>query len=128
VKKLLILIICCFHFQQASAQWIQFHNTEDYILFVRERPMVSSVGTVRGWFLWSRLPDKSLTPNSLIKFKEAECNKGQLRVLQITSYSGSMGGGNIVDFRTNPQEWSYPIPGTLSEKLYKLLCNFKDFK
>lgn len=59
--------------------------------------------------------------NTTKSLEEMDCSGGRRRILTITAYSKS--GKSIVSDTSSYAEWSYVIPGTVGESMYKFVCN-----
>lgn len=59
--------------------------------------------------------------NTTKSLEEMDCSGGRRRILSITAYSKS--GKSIVSDTSPYAEWSYVIPDTIGENLYKFVCN-----
>jgi Surface-adhesin protein E len=56
---------------------------------------------------------------------EYDCKENQSRTLAFYWYSGHMGEGNILYGNTDPRKWSPVIPKSMSETLWKFVCDKK---
>lgn len=59
--------------------------------------------------------------NTTSALEEMDCSGKRLRILTVTWYSKS--GNSIYSYTPSYAEWSYVIPGTLGENMYKFVCN-----
>ena len=59
--------------------------------------------------------------NTTKTLREMDCSGKRFRMLTVTAYSKS---GNFIGSETpSYAEWSYVIPGTSGELMYKFICN-----
>ena len=59
--------------------------------------------------------------NTTKTLREMDCSSKRFRMLTVTAYSKS---GNFIGSETpSYAEWSYVIPGTSGELMYKFICN-----
>ena len=124
MKKILATLILSIGLTPAWADWVYLGKSESYKLFVRPG-FIKNGKTIKGWFIYDRLPDSSDAVPSIIELNESDCNKAQLRILQITHYDKEMGRGRILFSTEVPQAWRHPIPGTFEEGIFKTLCNLQ---
>ncbi|HFC8510928.1 TPA: surface-adhesin E family protein [Neisseria subflava] len=59
--------------------------------------------------------------NTIKALEEIDCSGKRRRALTATSYSKS--GNSIGSYTPSYAEWSYVIPDTLGENMYKFVCN-----
>ncbi|OFO30076.1 hypothetical protein HMPREF3052_02825 [Neisseria sp. HMSC056A03] len=59
--------------------------------------------------------------NTTKRLEEMDCSGKRSRILTITLYSKS--GNSIGSETASYAEWSYVIPGTVGESMYKFVCN-----
>jgi len=61
-------------------------------------------------------------PSSYRSLAEYDCKEDRLRVLSITTHSGSMAAGETLESQDGVSEWIDIAPGTIREILLKMLC------
>ena len=79
----------------------------------------------RAWFEMRYAKPKKLSSgkfyNKIKKLEEMDCSGKRSRTLTVTGYSES--GNPIGSYTPSYAEWSYVIPGTGGESVYKFVCN-----
>lgn len=65
--------------------------------------------------------DNGKSYNTAKGLEEMDCRGKRFRTLTVTAYSKS--GNPIGSYTSSYAEWSYVIPGTLGESMYKFVCN-----
>ena len=124
MKKIIALLILSVGLTPAWADWVYIERTDTHNLYIRQGVMNSGV-TPKGWVMFDRQPGSKHERASWIQLVEARCSTGQSRILQFASYSDNFGTGSVTGSDNKPFEWSYPPPGTVSETIFKTLCNLQ---
>ena len=69
------------------------------------------------------VPDPKHPYQSAKRSYQFDCVEGALRTLSIVTFSGKMGGGEIVLAINEPTTWLLFVPGSVGEILWKIACN-----
>jgi len=121
MKKLFAVLILSVGLTPAWAEWVIKGGSDNVNLYMKSE-VIRLGGTIKGWVMLDVIPGGKQPFLSLIQLHEARCNTGQKRILQLTSYNGQMGGGEVITSRNEPNDWSYPTPGSLDETIFETLC------
>jgi len=74
-------------------------------------------GYKRVWLLMSH-PDGF----SMKNLNEFDCNQQKYRTISRVSYSEKNGFGEILNSSNKVSEWDYPVPGSVSQTIFKNIC------
>lgn len=69
------------------------------------------------------VPDPNHPYQSAKRSYQFDCVEGALRTLSIVTFSGKMGGGEIVLAINEPTPWLLFVAGSVGEILWKIACN-----
>lgn len=124
MKKMLCLAVFALGLAMpaVAADWVLVDiNNDDNITFGDADSRTDN----RAWFETRYTKPKKLDDgkfyNTMKMLKEMDCSGKRLRNLTITGYSKS--GNAINSYTPSYAEWSYVIPDTTGENMYKFVCN-----
>ena len=101
--------------------WIPITKDDDSYILVREAQQQTNDRRVWERFEVSQPKTFSSFPTrSAVALVELDCGGGRLRILQETSYSENNLKGDQRD--GDSSDWSYVIPGSANDNLFKLEC------
>lgn len=114
-----------------AATWKLVGTVENFQIYVAD-------GTSRSgppnslWVMQSKLPPKDdgdiaqfVRLGSVTTLYEANCKRGQVRVIDAHFYNGPMGtGGPRTDYRLDDESrnWTFAAPGTVDEFVFETVC------
>jgi hypothetical protein len=108
----------------AQSEWIQYAVNSDGDNFYARAGSIHTVGGMKR--VWTLVDLKRSAPDgdrSTIAVEEFDCRARRNRIIHATGYSGQMGAGVINGSEAGPAPWSYLAPGTIGERLLKLVCS-----
>jgi hypothetical protein len=123
MKKIIGLFLTLFSVN-CFAEWtlVSTSNDDTVKIYVDFSTKKKIGGYMRVW----SLTDSTRTDIKMVSFKvleEYDCGLDRIRVLQMTAYSGRMGGGNVLNTSKGDNSWNYITPSTVEERLFKKICN-----
>ena len=74
------------------------------------------------WRLVSLGQPQDNIPKSGAVYRQTDCSIGRLKNIYIVGYSGPDGTGEILIREELEEGWEYPHPGSVDDRLLKLLC------
>ena len=123
MKKLLAMVLVLFSVN-CFAEWIFVTSNKDDT--VKIYVDLSTKKKVGGYIrVWS-LTDTNTSYKNVHSYKvleEFDCSQDRTRVIQMSAYSGRMGGGSVINTSRGDGNWDYMRPGTIEEVLFKRICN-----
>ena len=125
MKKITLLLFIIFTFLFSTTSWGEWsyvtENGGNKWYYDKDRVRKS------GKFLYFWELTDFLKPNkygnlSTTSYVQLDCSIFRFKNLKFQTYKNSMGEGEMTGDITPPDEWDYPLPNTLSETLYKKIC------
>lgn len=124
MKKMLCLAVFALGLATpaVAADWVRLGDNGGTIIFFGD---ADSRTDNRAWFETRfAKPQKHVNGkffNTSRILEEMDCSGKRRRLLTVTAYSKS--GNPIASYTPSYAEWSYVIPGTVGENIYKFVCN-----
>lgn len=123
MKKIFGLFLIFFSVN-CFADWTLLSTSHDetiktYVDFTTKKKVG---GYIRVW----SLTDSSRTDKKILSFKvleEYDCSLDRIRLVQMTAYSGRMGGGNVINTIKGDSSWNNIALGSVEDRLFKRICN-----
>lgn len=110
----------------ALADWTVFSRADE-ITFYYDKSTIKTESQYRR--VWTLIDLKEPTLNSIKKSYKSvttywmiDCKQERHKLLQLTQYSESMARGVSVRTDSNPGDWEYIEPQTVSNTLQKIVC------
>ena len=125
MKKMLCLAVFALGLATPAVaeDWVlvSINSNWDYIIFGDADSRTNN----RAWFETRFAEPQKIVDgkffNTTKTLREMDCRGKRFRMLTVTAYSKS---GNFIGSETpSYAEWSYVIPGTSGELMYKFICN-----
>ena len=125
MKKMLCLAVFALGLATPAVaeDWVlvSINSNWDYIIFGDADSRTNN----RAWFETRFAEPQKIVDgkffNTTKTLREMDCSGKRFRMLTVTAYSKS---GNFIGSETpSYAEWSYVIPGTGGENMYKFICN-----
>lgn len=123
-KSMLFLLVSLFP-AMASAQWHLFSEHPDQKGYYNSTSLVRNGNLVKMWSLvdFSEAQVIDGYPYmSTISLSEFDCQQRMLRGLQMSFYTGRMGGGRSHGVVNLSGGWKYTIPGSDGARLLTFAC------
>jgi hypothetical protein len=106
----------------AWAEWVEFSKNQDGSMFFIDPATKKGGSRPRVWVWGIYAQPMSFGIRSFKSLREADCNAGRSRDLTVTYYL-DIDAKSMRHQDTKPDEWSYPMPGTVEETFYIYLCD-----
>lgn len=110
----------------APGDWrlVASSDEDDYYL---QREVQFADGYARAWVLVNYLtPQQDANDGrwfrSAISLDEYDCHESRHRSVQMTTYTGPLGQGDVVFSLRHTSEWRFPVPGSVGNRLAKEVC------
>lgn len=122
MKKIIGLFLMVFSVN-CFADWINVSTTEDGIakFYVDFSTKKKVGGYIRVWSLMDL--NRTHKIRSYKALEDYDCNADRIRLIQLTSYSGRMGSGSVIETTRGADEWDYVIPGSVEATKFRRVCN-----
>ncbi len=117
---LILLVVCC----AASAKWEYMRTSQDGELeFFIDPDTVKPIGNmILVWVLINIKKGEPSSARSIVSFIEHDCLETRYKVLDSSSFSGSMGGGKVIRSGDMFGEWKFILPNTMGASTHRWLC------
>lgn len=114
---------------QAIADWSMISNSKKESLYFDGSRVQKSGYKSKLWTLSDLANPEPYTSLgklflSLVTQSEFDCKEFQTRVIYIAFFTGKMGTGETIFASTIDQEWNPIPPGSTSDALLKIACNY----
>jgi hypothetical protein len=115
---LLVLISC-----PVFADWVMIgKNEEGRVFFNDPKTLRIDGGLVKVWELQNFKPEPDGAQSYRMR-KEYDCKKERFRLISISSHTGSMASGQVIDSQTQDNStWHEIAPKTVNEALFRASC------
>jgi hypothetical protein len=122
MKKIIGLFLLLFSIN-GYCEWVNVGESDDgnYISYVDFNTKKTVSGYIRVWTLMDMKKSEG-DIKSLIALEEFDCSSDRKRTIQLTGYKGSMGTGGTVGTEEGGNKWTYVIPNSLIDVMYKRVC------
>ncbi len=109
----------------AAAAWVMLSESEAAVVYVDPATIqrTENRATLLELTDYRIVPDPKHPYQSAKRSYQFDCVEGALRTLSIVTFSGKMGGGEIVLAINEPTTWLLFVPGSVGEILWKIACN-----
>ena len=130
MKKLLLTLILTLISTSAMAEWTIVDSNADggFDVYIDHTTIHRVANMARAWELYDYKAEQNVNGFKLLSVKtqsEYDCGEEQRRYLAYRSYSGNMGDGKKVDSSSDPDIWAPIAPGSMGDKLWKIVCGKK---
>ena len=117
---LLLLVVCC----AVKAEWVMMASSGDGSIevFIDPKSVKPSGSYLRVWVLLNQKNIGEFGERSWVAYEEHDCREGRYRPLDLSSYSGSMGGGKKIRGMDEVGSWKFIRPNSLSSFHHDWLC------
>lgn len=125
MTKIILAILLAVASCHATAAWVMVSESKAAVVYVDPATILRTEN--RATLL--ELTDYRIVPNPNHPYQSAkrsyqfDCVEGALRTLSIVTFSGKMGGGEIVLAINEPTPWLLFVAGSVGEILWKIACN-----
>lgn len=122
MKKIIGLFLLLFSIN-GYCDWVNVGESDDgnYTTYVDFNTKKTVGGYIRVWTLMDmKKPEGNI--KSLIALEEFDCSTDRKRTIQLTGYKDSMGAGGTVGTEEGSKRWTYVIPNSLIDIMYKSVC------
>jgi hypothetical protein len=109
----------------ANANWSFVDSTDDGVLFVDKSTIRKTGNMVKMWILFdfNNKPKHGRTSDrSRQSQDEFNCNDELWRERYSVSYSGNMGGGEVIDSFSTPTTWAPVGPTSIGKAMWNIAC------
>ncbi len=125
MRKIIISLLISLFPAVSSAQWRMYNDAPDSKGYYDPTTSVRSGNLVRVWELLDLSEAQVIDGypyTSTISLSEFDCEQRMFRGLQISFYTGRMGGGKSHGVVQLPGRWRHASPGSVGAKLLTLAC------
>jgi hypothetical protein len=122
MKKIIGLFLLLFSIN-GYCDWVHVGESDDgnYTTYVDINTKKTVGRYIRVWTLMDmKKPEGNI--KSLVTLEEFDCSSDRKRVIQLTGYKDSMGTGGTVGTEEGSMRWTYVIPNSLVDVMYKRVC------
>jgi hypothetical protein len=120
VKRLLAIGLVLLS-TSAWAEWVWFGANQRGTVYYVDPSTKKDGSRPRVWQFVIYSETKSNGTRSYKSLKEADCSGGRSRDLT-SLYFYDADANNLKNIENTPDEWSYPVPESVSESLFIYLC------
>lgn len=120
IKPLLLSLLLCS--SGARAEWLYYGETDNSTFYI-DLATIRKEGNLRR--VWEVLDLKQRRKDGELSYRvrnEYDCKQERYRILSITSHSGQMAKGEILESSSSPAPWRDIPPDTTAKDSLKLVC------
>jgi hypothetical protein len=125
-RMILVLLLTAFS-SSAMAEWVKVSNVDggDITFYTDPSTIRKNGKLVKMWELQDYLTARTGENYLSVKIQnEYDCKNEKTRLLFLSTHSGHMGGGDLVEMNNNPGEWIPVPPASIIQALCILRLNF----
>lgn len=125
MTKIILAILLAVASCHATAAWVMVSESEAAVVYVDPATILRTENraTLLELTDYRIVPDPNHPYQSAKRSYQFDCVEGALRTLSIVTFSGKMGGGEIVLAINEPTPWLLFVAGSVGEILWKIACN-----
>ena len=104
------------------AEWVRWDESDNAVFYYDSKTIIRDGNLRRVWRLddfKQRNKDGELSFRALVEY---DCTEKRRRILSRSTHSESMARGKILFSPDGVSEWGYIPPGSISERLLKIVC------
>lgn len=128
MRKTILMILLALVSSSAMAGWVELGRNESSTLYGNPASIREAGSLVKMWTLSDARTVQWLRDKSYVSVKmewEYDCKEKQMRLLAIAYYSGNMGSGEAISFKSGgpvSEKWGRVVPDSIEETFWKLAC------
>ena len=118
----LIMVLLVMTAGPAWAEWAQFGETNDEVLYIDQTTINKDGQYRRVWTLTDLKAPNAAGDRSAKLLFEYDCKEQRVRILQVDNFRQPMAAGEITGGTNKPGDWRGIAPKTAAEEVLKLAC------
>ena len=123
--KVVVTVLLALPMTTASAAWTKASINEVGTTYIDRDTILRAGDKVKVWELTDHdeVPVKQFPYLSTKRQSEYDCKEKRYRLISVSSHSGRMGTGEVMNRATNySPKWEPVLPGSTAELVMKLAC------
>lgn len=125
MRKTILMILLAVVSSSAVAEWVKVSSDETITIYKDPATIRKNGNWAKMWYLFDFKTvqvDGGNKFRSLKSQSEFDCKEEQVRLLSFSAHSKIMGGGDVVDSKSDHFRWDPVPPGSVNEVLWKIAC------
>lgn len=125
MRKAILTMLLAIVSSSAMAEWVLVGVNETATLYYDSSAIQRAGNRVKMLTLFDLRTARYLNGKAYLSMqmqKEFDCDGAQSRTLSASAYSGNMGAGEVIDTRSDPDEWNPVSVGSAQETELKVAC------
>jgi len=131
MSKVILMMLLAVVSSSAMAKWVEVGDNKNSTAYANIATIRKSDDRVKMWVLFNYKTAQKLIGGppymSDTHQEEYDCTEWQSRTIHISTYSGSMGEGKVIDNGPGDGQWKPIMPDSRGESLLKVACGKVDF-
>jgi hypothetical protein len=125
MRKVILIFLLGLVSNSAMAAWTQVVQNGSDAVYADISTISKTGNKVKMWNLFNLTKRTGDNYMSLKSLQEFDCKERKNRIVSYSTYSGSMGNGNMVKSSNRAHEWLPVKSGGVMEKLWNTACGKK---
>jgi hypothetical protein len=126
MRKVVLTMLLAVVTSGAAAEWVSVKRKETATYYADPATIRNAGNVVKMWelhdFKTAQVADGIKPYMSTKAQSEYDCKREQRRTLSVSSYSGNMARGKVMESATDPSEWDPVAPGSIGDLMWKFAC------